>query len=269
MSNTGETSPGPRGRTREGHSGVQSVDRAITVLEILAREGQAGVTEVAAEIGVHKSTAFRLLAALEERDLVEQNSERGSYRLAFGILRLASAIPTRIDLTRQAQPVVDELAAKLDETVNLAVVQEHYAVNVQQARGSAAVTSWNWVGQLTPLHATSSGKVLLAHMPADRRLEILRTAGQPRLTEHTITDRDELLAQLDEVREGALGTAFEEMEIGLNAASVPVRDHTGSVVGALSVAGPAFRFGRAEIEAAEADLRDAGDTIGHRMGWMG
>ena len=82
----------------EGSGGVQSVDRAITVLEILAREGSAGVSEVAAEIGVHKSTAFRLLAALEERDLVEQNMDRGKYQLAFGILRLASAIPARIGL---------------------------------------------------------------------------------------------------------------------------------------------------------------------------
>src|SRR5688500_20147820 len=82
----------------EAPCGVQSVDRAVSVLEILAREGSAGVSDVAAEIGVHKSTAFRLLAALEERDLVEQNTERGKYQLGFGVLRLASAIPARLDM---------------------------------------------------------------------------------------------------------------------------------------------------------------------------
>src|SRR5919108_5288817 len=106
MSN-GEQNSTERGSGRgDSQGGVQSVDRAITVLEILAREGHAGVSEVAAEIGVHKSTAFRLLAALEERDLVEQNTERGKYQLAFGVLRLASAIPTRIDMVRQAQPIM-------------------------------------------------------------------------------------------------------------------------------------------------------------------
>src|SRR5919106_3669119 len=114
-------------RGGEGAGGVQSVDRAITVLEILAREGNAGVSEVAAEIGVHKSTAFRLLAALEERDLVEQNTERGKYQLGFGVLRLASAIPGHLDMVRQARPVVDDLAQRVDETINLAVVRENYS----------------------------------------------------------------------------------------------------------------------------------------------
>ncbi|WP_202865700.1 IclR family transcriptional regulator [Kribbella turkmenica] len=248
---------------------MQSVDRAITVLEILAREGHAGVSEVAAEIGVHKSTAFRLLAALEERDLVEQNTERGKYQLAFGILRLASAIPTRIDLVHQAQPIMDALALQFDETINLAVVREHYAVNVQQARGSAAVASQNWVGQLTPLHATSSGKLLLAFMSDEQRNSILDRAGQPRLTENTVTSRQELLDQLAEIRENGFATAFEELEVGLNAAAVPIRDHTGAVVAAMSASGPTFRYDRARIKDTEADLRLAGSRISHRMGWLG
>ena len=173
----------------ESAGGVQSVDRAISVLEILARLGGAGVSEVAADIGVHKSTAFRLLSALEERGLVEQATDRGKYQLGFGILRLASAIPGRLDLVRQARPVLDELAAEFGETVNLAVVRSHYAVNVDQATTSAAVAAQNWVGQLTPLHATSSGKVLLAHLSAESRKQLLDAAGLPRYTKRTLTTR--------------------------------------------------------------------------------
>ena len=105
----------------ESAGGVQSVDRAVSVLEILAQRGEAGVSEVAADIGVHKSTAFRLLAALEERELVEQTQERGKYRLGFGILRLASAVPGRLDVTQQARSGRQQLAAQLGETVNIAV----------------------------------------------------------------------------------------------------------------------------------------------------
>jgi DNA-binding IclR family transcriptional regulator len=248
---------------------VQSVDRAITVLEILAREGHAGVSEVAAEIGVHKSTAFRLLAALEERDLVEQNTERGKYQLAFGILRLASAIPTRIDIARQAQPILDGLALQLDETINLAVVREQYAVNIQQALSSAVVASQNWVGQLTPLHATSSGKILLAYMPDEQRDSILEKAGLPALTKKTITSRKALLDELAEVRENGFATTFEELELGLNAAAAPIRDHTGTVVAALSASGPAFRYDEAQVKNTEADIKLAGSRISHRMGWLG
>src|SRR5215212_3291641 len=122
-------------RGGEGAGGVQSVDRAVSVLEILAKRGEAGVSEVAADIGVHKSTAFRLLAALEDRGLVEQAADRGKYRLGFGILRLAGAVSSRMDVTQQARPVCERLARELGETVNLAVAQAHYAVNLDQVRG--------------------------------------------------------------------------------------------------------------------------------------
>lgn len=258
------------GRSASGDSagGVQSVDRAITVMEILAREGSAGVSEVAAEIGVHKSTAFRLLAALEERDLVEQNHERGKYQLGFGVLRLAGAIPTRLDIVRQAQPVVDALAARLDETINVAVVREHYSVHVLQALGTAAIASQNWVGQLTPLHATSSGKVLLAFLDEKESAAILDKAGLEAFTENTITSRKELLEQLKQVRADGYATAFEELETGLNAAAVPIRDHTGAVVGALSASGPAYRLDRATIKAQADDLKAAGAQISRRMGYL-
>ena len=259
---------GARG-TSEPTGGVQSVDRAVSVLEILAREGSAGVSEVATEIGVHKSTAFRLLAALEERDLVEQNTERGKYQLGFGVLRLASAIPARLELVRQAQPVLDDLAQHIDETINLAVVREHYSVHVQQALGSAAVASQNWVGQVTPLHATSSGKILLAHMSEDRLNEVLDASGLKAYTEHTLTSRDALVEQLAQARAEGFATAFEELETGLNAAAVPVRDHTGAVVGAVSASGPAYRLDKARIESVAADLKEAGARISQRMGWLG
>lgn len=270
MSNDAQPSKARGSRDNgEAPGGVQSVDRAVSVLEILAREGSAGVSEVAAEIGVHKSTAFRLLAALEERDLVEQNTERGKYQLGFGVLRLASAIPSRLDMVRQAQPVLDDLAQRFDETINLAVVREHYAVHVQQALGSAAVASQNWVGQLTPLHATSSGKILLAYMSEERLNNVLDASGLKAYTEHTITSRDELLRQLARARDEGFATAFEELETGLNAAAVPVRDHTGAVVGAVSASGPAYRFDKAKIESIAADFKAAGERISQRMGWLG
>src|SRR5487761_2537415 len=89
---------------------IQSVDRAIDVLEYLARQGDGAVTDLAIHLGVHKSTAFRLLAALEARGLVEQVSVRGRYRLGFGIVRLAGATAARLDLVEQSRPVTVRLA---------------------------------------------------------------------------------------------------------------------------------------------------------------
>lgn len=247
---------------------VQSVDRAITVLEILAQRGEAGVTEVAAEIAVHKSTAFRLLAALEERGLVEQAADRGKYRLGFGILRLAGAVSARMDVTQQARPVCERLARELGETVNLAVAQAQYAVNVDQVRGPSAVATYNWVGQLTPLHATSSGKVLLAHFDADRRAEVV-AAGLERFTPRTVTSLTALEQQLDEARRRGYAVAAEEYEVGLNAIAAPIRSQHGAVVAAVSASGPAYRFTEERMHELAGALMNGADEISYRLGHLG
>ncbi|SME90585.1 IclR family transcriptional regulator [Streptomyces sp. Amel2xC10] len=249
--------------------GVQSVDRAISVLEILAQRGEAGVSEVAGEIDVHKSTAFRLLGALEARGLVEQAGERGKYRLGFGIVRLAGAVTGRIDITQQSRPVCERLAEEIGETVNIAVMQERYAINLYQVRGPGAVTAHNWVGQLTPLHATSSGKILLAHLPARERAALLTDAGLKKVTPHTITAKTKLEKNLAEARERGYAWTLEELEIGLHAMAAPIRDREGQVVAALSASGPSYRFTEERLhELAPLLLKGAGE-ISHRMGHLG
>lgn len=130
--------------------GVQSVDRALQILDILAREGDAGVSEIAEEMGVHKSTVSRLVGSLVGRELVRQNSERGKYHLGFGILRLASSIPGRLSVVHEAREVLESLAALYKETVNLAVLRSNYDVNVDQAMGPSTLATHDWVGSLTP-----------------------------------------------------------------------------------------------------------------------
>jgi DNA-binding IclR family transcriptional regulator len=249
------------------HGGVQSVDRALAVLEILARDGHAGVSEIAEEMGIHKSTVSRLLGSLVGRDMVHQNSERGKYQLGFGILRLASSIPGRLSLVREARPVLEALAEEFKETVNLAVLRSNYAVNVDQAMGPSTLATYDWVGSLTPLHATSSGKVLLAALPADERNRILKETGLPARTPRTTTDRKTLETELLDVARQGYGMAREEFEIGLNSMSVPVCNHLGAVIGAVSISGPAFRFDP-ETEPGVLDgLKEAGLKISARMGY--
>lgn len=252
-----------------GNGGVQSVDRALYILELLARRGEAGVTELASDIGVHKSTVSRLLAALEDRELVEQAFERGKYRLGFGILRLANAVSGRLDVTRQGREICERLALEVGETVNIAVLRSEYAVNVDQARGPAAISTHNWVGELTPLHATSSGKVLLAFMSADARRDLLAEAGLRRFTEHTITSVERLEAQLQDVPRTGYVVSLEELEHGLNAVAAPIRDHLGGVIAALSVSGPAYRLTVERVQEIAPAVVWAADDVSRRMGYRG
>lgn len=148
----------------------------------------------------------------------------------------------RLDVSRQGRAVCARLASELGETINLAVLQGHWAVNVDQALGPSTVSSHNWIGHLTPLHCTAGGKVLLAHLPEPRRAELLTASGMERLTERTVTLAGALEAELAEVRSAGYAVAVEEYETGLNAVAAPVRDRSGSVVAALSVCGPAYRL---------------------------
>lgn len=248
--------------------GVQSVDRAISVLEILARRGEAGVSEVAAEIDVHKSTAFRLLGALEGRGLVEQATDRGKYRLGFGLIPLAGAVSDRLDVTRQGRPVCERLATELGETINVAVLQEGWAVNVDQALGPSTVSTHNWIGRLTPLHCTSSGKILLAHLPAPRRAALLAASGMEQLTSYTVTAAPGLDAELADVRARGYAVAVEEYEVGLNAVAAPVFDRAGEVVAALSVSGPSYRLTEERMTGLITPLTAGAAEISTRMGWF-
>ncbi len=265
MSNHSEDTETPNSPT----GGVQSVDRAISVLEILAHRGEAGVSEVAAEIDVHKSTAFRLLGALEARGLVEQAGERGKYRLGFGIVRLAGAVTGRIDITQQSRPVCEAMAEEIGETVNIAVLQEHYAVNLYQVRGPGAVTAQNWVGQLTPLHATSSGKILLAHLSTRERASLLSAGGLKKVTPHTITAKTKLEKNLAEARERGYVWALEELELGLHAMAAPIRNREGEVVAAVSASGPSYRLTEERLHELAPVLVKGAEEISHRMGYLG
>jgi DNA-binding IclR family transcriptional regulator len=256
------------GRT-DSSGGVQSVDRAISILEILSQRREAGVSEIALEIAVHKSTAFRLLGALESRGLVEQAEDRGKYRLGFGIVRLAGGVAARMDLTQQGRPVCRRLAEEIGETVNLAVLRSHYAVNLDQVRGPAAVTTQNWVGQLTPLHATSSGKILLAHLDDRYRSQLLGAAGFEKYTPNTITSLPVLEEQLGEARGKGYAVTVEEFEIGLNAVAAPIRSYEGEVVAAVSASGPAYRFSEERLHELAPALIAGAEDISHRLGYVG
>jgi DNA-binding IclR family transcriptional regulator len=251
-----------------GEASIRSVDRAVTVLEILARRGDTRVTELASELGVHKSTAFRLLTVLEERGLVEQDRDRGRYRLGFGLVRLAGAVTARMDLMRSGRPVCERLAKELGETVNIAVRQGAYAVNVDQAQGAAAISAYNWVGQLTPLHATSSGKVLLAACGPRERAELLAGA-LARYTPATITARSRLERELRSVVAAGYATTVEEYEPGLNAMAAPIRAAAGGVVAAISASGPAYRFTPERMARLAPVLVAGADEIGHFLGYLG
>ena len=245
---------------------VQSVDRAITVLELLSQKGSSGVTQIAGEVGIHKSTAYRLITTLKERGLVEQDPATEKYRLGFGVVLLASSVTADLDVARCSRPVCDWLAEKTRETVNVAVLEGDDAVIIHQSISDFSALGVDWSGHHTPLHATAAGKVFLNYMPPAQRRRLLGKP-LPAYTENTFADSESLLEEARGSQADGYWHTEEELEVGLNAVAAPIHGADGSVIAAVSVSGPAFRLPKESFAEAGKLARDAADEISRCLGF--
>lgn len=252
------------GSARDG--AVQSVDRAISVLQVLARRGDLGVTEISNELAVHKSTVSRLLGTLEARGLVEQATHRGRYRLGYGVAQLAQGASKKHDMTVVSRPVCSSLAEDVGETVNVAVHEGREIVTIDQVIGSSSVTTVNWVGQRQAMHSTSAGKVFLAHLPR-AEMETYLAEKLERFTEFTIVDPAVLDAELAAARDVGYARTVDEQEIGLSAVGAPIRALDGRVIAALVVSGPTFRINDETVPRIAERLLSAAGEISERNGY--
>jgi DNA-binding IclR family transcriptional regulator len=196
---------------------------------------ELGVNEMAASLGVHKSTASRLAGVLERAGLLTRSGRR--FRLGLEVIRLGTLALRSLDFVAALQPAMDRLAQQTGETVNLAVPDGPDVLNVAEVPSSYLLnSSGGWIGRRTTPHAVANGKVLLAYgaIPSPPELE--------RYTAHTITTHEALGAELDAVRRNGYATAVAELEDGLVAVASPVFDPAGACVAAVSVSGPAFRM---------------------------
>ena len=191
-------------------------------LESAGPAGEAGVSEVPRRSPTQVDR-LPACATLEGAGLVEQIGTGASTGSGSGD-PLAGAVTDRLDVVRQGHEVCKRLAVELGETINVAVLPEHFAVNVDQARGPSTVATHNWIGRLTPLHCTSSGKVLIAHLEPGRRTGLLQKSGMATLTPRTVIATERLDEELARVRETGYAVTVEEYELGLNAVAAPVHD---------------------------------------------
>lgn len=247
---------------------VQSVDRALTIMEILSRDGWSGVTEIANELGINKSTVFRLIATLKRRGLVEQHPETQKYRLGFAVVRLAAGVRATADIIQIARPICERLSEQVGETVNIAVLEAGAVVNIDQVNASPSALTVDWFGQRSAPHATSTGKVLLANSPRSAVEEYLDGELEA-FTPNTIADAAQLRETLAQVAAQGWAQAQDELEIGLSAVSAPIRTGSGSVAAALCVSGLTFRLHGERLEDARVRVIAAADEISLQLGHLG
>ncbi len=247
---------------------IRSVDRAVAILDLLAQDGWRAGAEVARELGVHRSTALRLLGTLERHALVERDPRTAKYRLGRRLPQLARVVSGELDLRHVARPVCEALAASSGETVTLDVLDGDEIVPIEQSTGSTAFVSVNWLGRRTPVHCTASGKVILAFAADPLRQRVLARPLVP-MTPRSISDVAELEKQLAAAREGGFARTFEELEVGLDAIAAPVFSTDGEVVAAIDVSGPAHRLQAGGGPDLVGLTREAASDLSRRLGYRG
>jgi IclR family acetate operon transcriptional repressor len=234
---------GPKNANQLPGSGVQSIDRITAILGAFTHQHPAlGVTEIASQIGLATSTVHRLLVSLEFNGFVRQASDR-RYVLGPLLLQLAYAAATHSSLREIALPVMQQLRDQAEETVGLhELAGPHDRVTIAQAESRLALRrTYTDLGAPVPLPQGAPGKALLAFLPTSQQEEILNGRLDP-VTDATITDPDELRAQLRETRRTGYSISLGERTPGTRAIASPIWDHTGYPIACMSISAPEIRM---------------------------
>ncbi len=228
---------------------VQSVDRALTLLEALTGAGGSlPLGELAQRSGLNISTCHHLLATLVKWGYVARLPGRRGYALGARVLHLGQAFLRQVDLPRRAQPHIDRINELTGETIHLAVLQGASVVTVLKREARHAVRAdTGALGMEDAAHASATGKAMLAWLPEDEIRRILALRGMPRFTPDTLTNLEQFLEELRLVRRNGFAMDREEFQPGVTGVGAVIRNHTGAVIGAISASTPTLRAGEEHL----------------------
>jgi IclR family acetate operon transcriptional repressor len=243
---------------------VQSIERAFSVLRALAT-GPLGVTELADQIGLPKSTVSRLLSALETEGAVIQVESGGDYRLGEGLLDIAGAAQPGRNLVATVRPYLLALAEELNESAGLSIIDGRYVYYLDHAETEADVMVRDWTGESLPIHSVPSGIALMAHWSPEQLTDYLAEPLE-QVTARTLTAPDLLQERIEQFRRDGYVWGYEEGVDGINSVATVVLDHNRQPVAALHIHGPAYRFpDRLNTEALGRQLVTTAESIASQL----
>lgn len=220
---------------------IQSLERGIAALVFLSKRKTAGVTEVAEELGVNKSTAHRILETLIETNMVAQDKETAKYKLGPGILRLSDRLVKNLNVISTAKPVMAQLVEATGESAHLCMLSNDSAVVIEQATTSSRLAVHAKIGNTEPAHCSSVGKCLLAYCEEDKRESIIARLHFEPYTQKTITDAQALRDELKAVVQRGYAIDDGEVSEDVMCIAAPVYNNAGTVPYSLGISCPKSR----------------------------
>ncbi|KJS17543.1 MAG: hypothetical protein VR69_04165 [Peptococcaceae bacterium BRH_c4b] len=245
---------------------VHSVERALIILEALARQPQGfGCTELGQILKLHKSTVHRIVSTLQAYGFAEKDPHTERYKLGNKIIYLGLKTLNNLDFRKVATPFMQELVEISRETVQLAVLDRGEVLFVERDHSPEVVTvNLDWRGEI---HCTAEGKVLLATLPEQGIKELLGNQEMKKYTANTITNIDQMIAHLNKINKQGFAVNAEEMAEGVRSIAAPVYNHSGSVIAALSITGPSSRLSLERIYRLVNVLKEACMSISAQLGY--
>nr|WP_236838563.1 IclR family transcriptional regulator [Caldalkalibacillus salinus] len=246
---------------------VKSVGRALDIVYLISLKKEGlGVTDIANQMDINKSSVYRLLSTLVQYGYIEQDTETGKYKLGYTCLELSASLLESIDLRAEAQPYLRKLEEETNEVIHLVVYDQGEVVYIEKLEGNETLRMHSKVGKRAPMHCTSVGKAILAHLPPQAVIDILERKGMPKHTEYTMIDKDAFIKALIEVKKQGYALDLEENEYDIRCIAVPIFDHARHVIGAVSVSGPSVRMTHDRLEQLQPLMIETGQHISKRLG---
>ncbi|HHY72352.1 MAG TPA: IclR family transcriptional regulator [Bacillus bacterium] len=246
---------------------LSSVKNALLILKSFSMdEPEKKISDLAASLGLNKSTVSRTMATLASEGFVYKDPETKKYRLGMTIISLSGIINNNMDVYRESQPILNKLVQDIDETAHIAILDHTDVIYIQKVECNHYVRALTHVGRRNPAHCTSSGKVLLAHAD-ESTVETVIQSGLKKYTETTITDADQFREHLNRIKEDGFAHSIGEFNEGVNSVAAPIYDYTGRVIAALTVVGPVQRIQQNKIRPLSKKVIEASMEISDRMGY--
>lgn len=246
---------------------IQTIDKALTLIELLAERGSLSLIELTELLDQPKSSTYRIILTLQNRGFIDRDDEDGKYCLGYKQLMLTRSMLERSNLRTAALAEMKKLSERYGDTVNLGVLVDGEVLYIEILESLHPLRMTDTVGSRSPFHATGIGKAIASQLPEEEAHELAERCGLKRLTANTIGEWDRLRAELEAVR--ARGYALDDQEIveGARCVAAPVFNLHGKVEGAISLSGAMHRFGADKLDDIAAQVVLAANAVSRKMGY--
>lgn len=247
---------------------VQSVDRALLILEVLSDYSEGvGLTKIANKTNLHKSTVYRFLGTLIYKGYVIQDEETNKYKLTLKLFELGNKRVEKLDILTASKLYTWQLMDKVNEVVHLVIRDGANIVYIDKVEADNTISMASRIGRRSPLYSTSVGKAMLAYMDEGEVERIWNSSRIEKFTKHTIIDYHVFLEELKKVRHIGYAEDNEENELGVRCVGAPIFNLRGEIEGAISISGPTFRVSKDKVEEIGIEVSKYAQMISKELGY--